>query len=53
MRFTSIPAADAATVSPSTWAPKFCSAMEKYQTTITDAQDQMESGTPGKSSSDA
>jgi hypothetical protein len=44
---TSVPAADAATVSPSTWAPKFCTAIEKYQTTITDAQDQMTTALDG------
>ena len=44
---TSIPAAHAATVSPSTWAPKFCTAIQEYQTTITDAQDQMDTATQG------
>lgn len=39
---TSVPAAHAATVSPSTWAPKFCTAIEDYQTTISDASEQMQ-----------
>ncbi|HLM18340.1 MAG TPA: hypothetical protein VK549_11005 [Acidimicrobiia bacterium] len=44
---TSIPTAHAATVSPSTWAPKFCGAIEKYQTTISDAQDEMDTALEG------
>ena len=44
---SSVPSAHAATVSPSTWAPKFCTAIEKYQTTITDAQDQMDTALAG------
>ena len=31
-----VPAAHAATVPPSTWAPKFCTAMQDWQTTIQD-----------------
>jgi hypothetical protein len=31
---TSVPAADAATVSPDKWAPKFCTALDNWQTTI-------------------
>ncbi len=44
---TSVPSAHAATVSPSTWAPKFCTAIEKYQSTIADAQDEMETALAG------
>jgi len=33
---TSVPAAGAATVSPDKWAPKFCTAFQKWQKTITD-----------------
>jgi hypothetical protein len=40
---TSIPAASAATVSPSKWAPKFCTAVIDYQTTISDKSDAMTS----------
>jgi hypothetical protein len=38
----SIPAATAATVSPDDWAPKFCTAMSNWQTTITDKGDAMQ-----------
>jgi hypothetical protein len=44
---TSIPAAHAATVSPSTWAPKFCTAIQDYETTISDAKDQMDTALSG------
>jgi len=44
---TSIPSAQATTVSPSTWAPKFCGAIEQYQTTIADAKDQMDTALSG------
>jgi hypothetical protein len=37
----SVPAASAASVSPDTWAPKFCSAMSDWQQTITDKGDAM------------
>ena len=33
------PGASAATVSPSEWAPKFCSALTDYQSTITQHRD--------------
>jgi hypothetical protein len=36
---TSIPAAYAATVSPSKWAPKFCTALEDWQATIQEKGD--------------
>jgi hypothetical protein len=42
-----VPAAHAATVSPSKWAPKFCTAIDDYQTTISDAQEQMDAATDG------
>jgi len=35
----SVPAAHAATVSPSTWAPKFCTAVTDWQATIQDKSD--------------
>jgi hypothetical protein len=38
---TSIPAAHAASVSPSKWAPKFCTALDEWQTTISDKGDAM------------
>jgi hypothetical protein len=41
MLATSIPAAHAATVSPSEWAPKFCTAVIDYQTTISKESDSM------------
>lgn len=44
---TSIPAAQAATVSPSKWAPKFCNAVIDYQTTITQKSDAMTSALEG------
>jgi hypothetical protein len=40
---TSIPAAHAATVSPSKWAPKFCTALEEWQTTIQEKGDALTS----------
>ena len=39
--------ASAATVSPSTWAPKFCTALEDYQTTISDKSEQMTTALEG------
>ena len=39
--------ASAATVSPSTWAPKFCTALEDYQTKISDASEQMTTALEG------
>jgi hypothetical protein len=39
--------ASAATVSPSTWAPRFCTALEDYQTTISDKSDQMTTALEG------
>jgi hypothetical protein len=51
---TSVPAANAATVSPSTWAPKFCTALTDWQTTIQEKSDELSSaldtaGTAGQS----
>jgi hypothetical protein len=40
---TTVPAAHAATVPPSTWAPKFCTAMTKWQTAIQQKSDEMSS----------
>ena len=39
---TSVPSAQAATVSPSKWAPKFCNAVVDYQTTISQETDSMD-----------
>jgi hypothetical protein len=38
---TSVPTAHAATVSPSEWAPKFCTAIIDYQATISQESDSM------------
>jgi hypothetical protein len=38
---TSVPTAQAATVSPSEWAPAFCSAFSDWQTTINDKSSEM------------
>jgi hypothetical protein len=38
---TSVPAAHAATVSPDEWAPKFCTALTDWQTTIQEKGDAM------------
>jgi hypothetical protein len=43
----SIPAAGAATVSPDTWAPKFCTAMSDWQQTINDKGTAMKSELTG------
>jgi hypothetical protein len=37
----SVPSAMAATVSPDKWAPKFCTAIDHYQSTITEKSDSM------------
>lgn len=39
---TSVGSASAATVSPSKWAPKFCTAIDDYQTTISETTEQMQ-----------
>lgn len=44
---TSIPAASAATVSPDKWAPKFCTAVTDWQSTISQKSDELSTALDG------